>query len=54
MVSCLLDATAPEELTLDISQDPNIFARHKVYSNALPSKSTASTNAVDVVFTVAW
>ena len=40
------------ELTLDISQNPNILARDKVDRNTLSSESATSTNAMNVVLTV--
>jgi hypothetical protein len=39
---------------LDIAKDPDIFARNEVDSHSLASKPPRTTDAVDVVLTVAW
>jgi hypothetical protein len=42
-----------EKLTLNVTQNPNILASNEVDSHALASKPARTTNAVDVVLTVA-
>ena len=48
-----LNDPLPKILTLDVTQNSNIFASNKVDSHALAAEPARSTNAVDVVFTVA-
>lgn len=38
----------------NISQDTNIIILHKVDSNTFPSKTTRSTNTVNVQLTIVW
>jgi hypothetical protein len=45
--------STPAILTLNVTQNSNIFAGNKVDSHALAAEPARSTNAVDVVFTVA-
>ena len=40
-------------LTLDVTQNANILASHKVDGNAFPPKPATASNPMDVVLTIA-